>query len=202
MATRSRNPRGEGEQLRRALLDAATELLGESPDVERMSVRAVTARAGVSPTALYLHFADKEELVDAVKTRCFDALGQQLEAAEAAHDGDPRTQLEAMGLAYLRFAREQPGQYAVLFQTHIQKPGVRAKDLGETQGPGMAVFGQLLTAVERCGPSADPFELSCLLWMALHGLATARRADRTFPFPGEERFVALLAAQALGSRGD
>src|SRR5204863_94235 len=117
VARRDPAPGGEGERLRTALLDAAGELLAQARDVDELSVRAVTARAGVSPTALYLHFADKEALVVAVKKSCFEGLGAVLREADAKHEGDPGEQLRAMGRAYLRFAREQPGRYAILFHT-------------------------------------------------------------------------------------
>ena len=193
MATRLRNPRGEGDRLRAALLDAATDLLGESQDVEGLSVRAVTARAGVSPTALYLHFADKDDLTRAVKARCFAALGEVLRQAEADDDGDPLEQLRALGRAYLRFAREQPGQYAILFQTHIPKAPPASSPAAAGDVPGRDVFDILVRAVQRClEGDGDPFEVACILWMALHGRAAVRSAMPEFPFPDDERYVALL----------
>jgi AcrR family transcriptional regulator len=197
VATRARNQRGEGERLRTALLDAASELLGESQDVEQLSVRAVTARAGVSPTALYLHFADKDELTAAVKARCFAALAAVLREAEAEHEGDRFAQMRAMGLAYLRFAHEQPGQYAILFQTHIPKAGA-PPDLHGAGGTGIECFDLLVGAVTRCiDDDTDPVELSILLWMALHGRAAVRSALPSFPFPEEERYVDLMVERTL-----
>jgi AcrR family transcriptional regulator len=200
MSTRIRNPRGEGERLRTALLDAATDLLGESQDVERLSVRGVTARAGVSPTALYLQFTDKEDLTRAVKARCFAALGETLRKAESEHDGDPREQLRALGRAYLRFAREQPGQYAILFQTRIPEAGPAHGSDAFGEEPGHEVFDILVQAVARClRDDADPFEISCLLWMTLHGRAAMRSAMPDFPFPDDERYVALLLDRCIGA---
>jgi AcrR family transcriptional regulator len=209
MATRIRNQRGEGERLRESLLDAASELLAESRDAEGLSVRAVTARAGVSPTALYLHFADKDELTRAVKHRAFDELGAALLAAQAERApttsggagasllGDHAQQVRAMGIAYLRFARERPGVYAILFQTHIpQKPPAPTTD---DIGTGDEVFRILVAAVERSLPDGrDAFEISCVLWMALHGRAAVRTAMPNFPFPDDERFVSLLVERVLG----
>lgn len=209
MATRIRNQRGEGERLREALLDAASELLAESRDADGLSVRAVTARAGVSPTALYLHFADKDELTRAVKDRAFDELGAALLAAQAERApttsggagapsvGDHAGQLRAMGIAYLRFARERPGVYAVLFQTYIPKAGpAPSRDDLRT---GDEVFRILVGAVERSLPDGrDAFEISCVLWMALHGRAAVRPAMPGFPFPDDERFVSLLCERVLG----
>src|SRR6516225_5196353 len=96
-SARARNPRGQGERLREALIDAAIELLADLQDVEALSVRAVTARVGVTPTALYLHFADKDALLVAVKARCFEELRARVLAAEQQHaNSNPRTQLHQM----------------------------------------------------------------------------------------------------------
>jgi AcrR family transcriptional regulator len=197
VTTRVRNQRGEGERLRASLLDAATELLAETHDVDQLSVRGVTARAGVSPTALYLHFEDKDELIHAVKASCTDALAKALRDADEAHDGDPFEQLRAMGIAYLRFAREQPGQYAILFHT----PGT--DDDGDDHadaGIGAECFGLLINAVTRVVGSKnadEALEVSCVLWLALHGRASIRTK---MPLPDEERFVDLVAERTFGPR--
>jgi AcrR family transcriptional regulator len=196
--TRVRNQRGEGERLREALLDAARDLLSESHDADGLSVRAVTSRAGVSPTAMYLHFADKEELVSEVKARCFEELGAALLEAERAHESDRSAQVRAMGLAYLRFARDRPGIYAILFQTRIPKklPEPLSPDY---VGRGDEVFRMLVSAVERCLPDgSDAFDISCVIWMALHGRAAVRSAMPDFPFPDDKRFVDLLVERVLG----
>src|SRR5208283_2592242 len=99
-STRTRNPRGQGERLGTALMDAARELLLELGDQDRLSVRAVTARAGVTPNALYLHFANKEELLSAVMVAGYKELRTSLNAAVPS-DADPVEQLRAFGRAYL-----------------------------------------------------------------------------------------------------
>lgn len=201
MAIRVRNQRGEGERLRAGLLDAATDLLGETHDVDRLSVRAVTARAGVSPTALYLHFADKDALTDEVKYRCFEAFGALLSGARDAHPDDPLAQLEAMGLAYLRFAREQPGRYAILFATHHRGREERGLPAEHEPDAGDRVFELLVETVSRCLPDADDqqaHDVSCVLWSTLHGRAALQNALPDFPFPDDPRVVGLLA-QAFSS---
>jgi AcrR family transcriptional regulator len=196
---RVRNPRGEGERLRDALLDAATDVLNETRDVEKLSVRAVTGRAGVSPTAMYIQFADKDELTDAVKARCFDALGEALARAESAHEGDSVEQLRAMGHAYLRFARDLPGQYAILFQ--VAKPEVPTGGRRpKREAVGDNVFGRVVDAVARCRKGGnDAFDIACMLWMALHGRATVQRALPSFAFPNETRFIDMLVEYALSA---
>lgn len=193
---RTRNPRGEGERLRATLLDVATELLGEVQDVDRLSVRAVTARAGVSPTALYLHFADKDALVEAIEERCFAALSARLVAARDLHPDDPSAGLRAMGDAYLRFAREEPGWYGVCFQTGSDPDVVGDRwDAHPTARIGMGVFALLVEQVARCTGADErtSFDRATVLWAALHGRATVLNALPGFPFADEAAWVAMLA---------
>ncbi|WP_320671576.1 TetR/AcrR family transcriptional regulator [Patulibacter defluvii] len=201
MAGRERNPRGEGERLRTTLLDVATELLAEVHDIDKLSVRAVTARAGVSPTALYLHFADKAALIGAVKDRCFTALTAQMTAAVAAEDeDDPQAQLRAVGRAYLAFAREQPGWYAVMFGTNF-RDHFQAEDFEAGANAPMDAFGLLVAAVARClDPSAgeqEAFELATILWAVVHGRASLGQAIARFPFPDEERWLTRIVAAVI-----
>ena len=199
---RVRNPRGQGERLRVALLDAAIDLLGELGDVEALSVRAVTARAGVTPTALYLHFCDKQELLDAVKERCFAELRRYVLAAEERAAPDPRAQAEAMCLAYLKFAGERPGHYRVLFQSrHDSAPADSEASTSDAYWPpqGAEAFGDLVRGAQRClDPERDAFETATLVWAGLHGYA-GLRTMRHFPFPPPEQYVTLLLEAHLGT---
>ena len=63
---RRRAPRGRGGELRGEILQAAMSLLQETGDEAAVSVRGVAQRVGVSVPSLYLHFADKQALIDAV----------------------------------------------------------------------------------------------------------------------------------------
>jgi AcrR family transcriptional regulator len=192
---RGRNPRGEGDRLRATLIEAAAELVAESENPENVSMRAVTRRAGVSPTALYLHFADREQLFIAVSEECFAELHAVMCAAGPDAGGEPRDQLVAMGHAYLRFARERPGHYAVLFQRHITPE----PEDDEESKIGMHVFESLVDVVRRCGvPEDDAFDYGVLLWMGLHGRAAVASAMPDFPFPEEDRYVELLTERVLG----
>jgi AcrR family transcriptional regulator len=183
---RARNPRGQGERLREALIEAATELLAELEDVEALSVRAVTARVGVTPTALYLHFADKDELLETVKDRCFGELRSYVLAAEQQPGLDPRAQLEQMCEAYVRFAAEHPGHYRVLFYTR------RRRQL-EWSDAGREAFGDLVRAVERCPPPGrDPLPVALMTWAALHGYVGLRAISGHFLLPDPATYIEQL----------
>ena len=191
---RDRNPRGQGERLRADLIDAAIDLLAEHEDFEALSVRAVTSRAGVTPTALYLHFADKEQLLEEVKDRCFTELRRYVLDAEEQPGPDPRAQAEAMCLAYLAFADERPGHYWVLFHAgHGPAPGTRqAPDPGAWPQSAADAFGDLVRGVSRClTGKRNPDEVATLVWAGLHGLV-GLRALRHFPAPPVGHYVQLL----------
>lgn len=195
MEERTRTPRGEGDRLRGTLLEVATELLAEVGDVERLSVRAVTRRAGVSPTALYLHFADKDALVGAIKERCFGALRERLEGARDAHPDAPVAGLHAMGSAYLAFAREQPGWYGVCFEVEYHRELLdEAWQAHPVAQVGLAVFGVLVAQVARVGGLEEQaaFDRATVLWAALHGRASVLLAMPGFPMAGEDRWIRLL----------
>jgi AcrR family transcriptional regulator len=184
---RRRNRRGEGGRLREHLVDAAAELLRERGDARGLSVRAVTARAGVSPSALYLHFAGVEELLAAVLDRSFAELRRYLLAAEAAHEGDSDAQLVAMGRAYLAFALEHPGHYGTIFGPRRDE-GTGGID----PALGDAAFDDLVRAVARCMDPADPREphaVAASVWVEMHGIVTLRHALPAFPWPPVETML-------------
>jgi AcrR family transcriptional regulator len=189
-STRTRNPRGQGERLRGALMDAARELLLELGDQEKLSVRGVTARAGVSPNALYLHFADREALLSAVMIASYQELRAALRAT-VAPDSDPVEQLRAYGRAYVQFAQQRPGIYRVLFMTKV-RDGVPVPVRGAPAGQdeGVDAFNDLLDIVTRCLPDGpDPFTQTAYIWASLHGYVTLREAIPTFAWPAEDDYV-------------
>lgn len=196
---RERNPRGEGERLRAALMEAAVELLLERGSPERISIRAITARAGVSPTALYLHFPGKQELIWAVCDAAFEELRAFLGDAEAAHDGDPRAQLRAMGLAYISFALTRPSLYRVLFANPMPLGG-DLRSLPEAD-PGKRAFEDLVRAAGRCLPEddgRDPREVALQVWTALHGFVSLRSVMPKFEWSDDDAFLDALLAAHIG----
>src|SRR5688500_15183052 len=107
--------------LRQALLDAALPLLRKGgPDA--LTLRAVARAAGVSQTAPYRHFTDRSALVSAVAEDGFQRLQGRLIAAATAPartlgkaPETARGGLQAIALAYVRFALEHPAEYRVMF---------------------------------------------------------------------------------------
>ena len=88
--------------LRRALLDEALRTI-ETQSVEHLTLRTVGAKLGVSRSALYRHFADKQSLLATVGKEGFRKLRQTLADAWEAN-GRGRVGFEAMAKAYVQFA--------------------------------------------------------------------------------------------------
>jgi AcrR family transcriptional regulator len=187
---RKRNPRGQGDQLRTALMEAARDLLLELGDQEKVSVRAVTARAGVSPNALYIHFATKDELLSALMKASYQEWRAALNVGTSA-DRDPIDQLRAYCHGYFRFARERSGIFRVLFMTRVREGvpvPVRDGPVGEDEG--VDSFNDFLAIVTRCLPNeADAFSQAAYLWAGLHGRVALGDAIPTFPWPPEDEYI-------------
>src|SRR6201985_782490 len=98
---RRRAPRGSGDLLRDEILDAATDLLLETGHAKSVSIRSVGQRLGVTPPSIYLHFADKDALLDAVCARYFEKLDVEMQRAAQEHTSLVQL-LRAQGLAYVR----------------------------------------------------------------------------------------------------
>ncbi len=204
---RERAPRGEGDRLREQLLAAATDLVHEAGGAERLSIRAVTKRAGVSPMALYLHFTSRDHLVEALIDHGFERFREVLHlAAEAAGDVTPRERLSAIGVAYLRFAREEPALYGVIFGPNHPEGGAE-RGPGES-GVGMEAFQDLVDAITACQQAGearggDPRQLAIGVWSTLHGFATLCHAHDhdELPWPDDVTFSAALYEAWLEERG-
>jgi AcrR family transcriptional regulator len=175
--TRTRNPRGQGDRLREDLIRAALDLLSEHGDPEDVSIRAVAKAAGVSPTAAYRHFADRDDLVIAACSASFDDFAAYL-ATYFGEIDDPFERLRAAGKGYLDFAERDPGHYRVLFSNPITQ-SIKA-DAWPDMLSGDTAFEQLVRLVEDCiaagAPtrSKDPVYLSFQVWTWIHGIVDLR----------------------------
>jgi AcrR family transcriptional regulator len=184
-------------------MDAARELLLELGDQDKLSVRAVTAKAGVTPNALYLHFADREALLSAVMIASNKELRAFLQAA-AAPDGDPIEQLRAFADAYLEFAKQRPGIYRMLFMTKVREGvPIPAPGAASGQDEGVDAFNDLLGIVTRApADGRDAFTQSAYLWAGLHGYVALRQVIPTFPWPPAREYVdRMIGAHVAADAG-
>ncbi|MDA8444223.1 TetR/AcrR family transcriptional regulator [Paracidovorax valerianellae] len=167
--------------LRRALLDAGVALAREGGP-QAVVLREATRRAGVAPNAAYRHFANRQDLLEAVRAV---ALAQVARAMEAELAAVPATLaphehacagLRAVGAGYLRFAREETGLFRTAFAAagdigpgtpnHAEKTGATGLDPFQLLGGAL----DRMVAAGALPPERRP-GAEFLAWSAVHGLA-------------------------------
>jgi AcrR family transcriptional regulator len=184
---RRRAPRGSGQQLRDEILDATTELLLETGHAKAVSIRSVAQRVGVTPPSIYLHFADKDTLLDAVCARYFEKLDEEMQRV-AADQPSTIDVLRAQGLAYVRFARKTPELYRIATMGE-GRPG---SDVDVTLNS--SAFMHIRAAVESLMaegiyPPGDPTGMALQLWTAAHGVAALLISRPYLPWGDAEEFA-------------
>lgn len=156
--------------LRRALIEAAVEEAGRG-SLKDLSLRSLAARVKVSPAAVYRHFADLEALLAAAACEAFERFAADLQNGAQGGGNDPAGRLKAMGWAYLRFAEQEPGLYALMFgKTYSpSNPGL-------VEAAAQA-FGQLTDGLAPLLPpekAGQAREIAGHVWALVHGLADLR----------------------------
>ena len=204
---RPRSARGQGEQLRSALLAAAEMLLVEPRSSPPLSLREVARLAGVSPSAVYLHFASAQELIAAVvqlQSRKLVAavLGPGFAEPEADPDdlagaADVARPAASVSLAdiatrYVDWGLANPGAYQLLFES--------ADRLGNPVGPsepGWIVIEAAVGALRSAHGigEADATTTALRAWAALHGIVSLRihKGDDLWPTSAREDAAAVAA---------
>ncbi|MFI9012297.1 TetR/AcrR family transcriptional regulator [Actinosynnema sp. NPDC053489] len=156
--------------LRRAVLDAAVEVIGEHGPAG-VGLRDLARRVGVSHAGPVHHFKDKAGLLTALAVEGFTLLADALDAT-AAEGGD----MVEMGAAYVRFATDHRAHFEVMFRPDLHHPGDPA--LARAQDRARAA----LTAAVGDRPDSELSRIAA--WSLVHGFATLwntgalARADR------------------------
>jgi AcrR family transcriptional regulator len=196
MGTNERRER-ERLELRTKILDAARELFVRH-GYEAVTMRKIAQRIEYSPTALYLHFADKETLVRELCVNDFRAFAERF--ARLMTIVDPIERLQRAGQAYVEFAIQHPNQYRLMFMTPMMYEG-KEKDLplGNPEEDAYAFLKWNVEEVKRTGllrPELGDVEtVAQLLWSAVHGIVSlwiAKKEATWVDFRDPERLARLM----------
>jgi AcrR family transcriptional regulator len=156
--------------LRRALLDEALRTI-QTEGVEHLTLRSAGERLGVSRSALYRHFADKQSLLAAVGKEGFRKLRQTLTDAWEGH-GRGRIGLEAMGRAYVRFAVANPSHYRVMFGGFLESAAKDDQFVAEAKAAFQVLVDALIEQQKAGGIRGDdPVQMARFVWAVVHGTA-------------------------------
>src|SRR5262249_16179680 len=100
--------------LRTSLIDSGLQLI-EEKGVIGLTLREIGTRLNVSRSAAYRHFKDKAALLNAIREAGFVEFGNALQEAKAAAGVGFHQQIDAMGIAYVRFANDHRAHFEVMF---------------------------------------------------------------------------------------
>jgi len=171
----ARKAKGDGHLRRIEILEAA-ERIFVAEGYEGATIRKIADEVGVSSTALYMHFRDKDEILHEI---CFAAMQALLAQNReiAARPLDPVTRVRLMLEGYTRMGLEHPNAYRLVFCS-APRPGDGEAQTGAAEIASecydcytgvvreIAAAGRLRIADAECAAQA--------LWAACHGLVALK----------------------------
>ncbi|TJZ74197.1 TetR/AcrR family transcriptional regulator [Chitiniphilus eburneus] len=183
--------------LRNALLEAGI-ALARAGGPDAVVLREATRQAGVVPNAAYRHFANRDDLLQAVRSYALSQVARAMEAELAGLDPAAgalrwaQDSVRAIGTGYLRFAHAEPGLFKTAFSSHEGVEG--DNDPTRAGDSGMNPFQLLSMALNRLAdagglPPERRLGAEYLAWSAVHGLALLLSEGPLHGMPEPQRMM-------------
>jgi AcrR family transcriptional regulator len=168
----------EKAELRTKILDAARELF-VTEGYEAVTMRKVAEKVEYSPTAIYLHFEDKDALIRALCTNDFESFAAGF--LEIAQIADPVERLRRAGDIYVAFGLQHPQQYRLMFMA--PRPSVDPTEEERTD-PARNAYVFLRGTVEQAisegrfrSEYTDAELVAQTIWASVHGVVSLEIAQ-------------------------
>jgi AcrR family transcriptional regulator len=182
MGTKERRER-ERLETRERIIDAARDLFA-TRGVEATTMRAIADRIEYTPTAIYHHFRDKDELILEICHRDFRALAHQF--VRIGRIDDPIERLERIGRTYVDFAIEFPNHYKIMFMTALPVHDHHPMEKGNPEEDAYAFLVQTVSEALQAGrfrPGlTDPHQVAQMMWSGIHGVISLQLAKCKDPW--------------------
>lgn len=166
-----------GLDLREACLAEALAIIS-AHGVEKLSLREVARRIGVSHQAPYRHFASRDHVLAEIVRRAFAEFAQALRGSPPTDD--PAADSFAMGMAYVQFALAEPLKYRLMFGGTLPEPADHPDMMQGARDAFNVLRGSLIRLFEACAqqPDSDMIDHEALfVWSSLHGVVSLLRTD-------------------------
>jgi AcrR family transcriptional regulator len=140
--------------------------------LEKLSLREVARRLGVSHQAPYKHFPSRDHILAEIVARAFSAFATFLD--QRPRTGEPHADMGAMGRAYLSYALEHPLNYRLMFGTPLPDPEAHPEMMREARHAFELLkeaLGALHAAEGRPAGEAAVNLDAMFVWSTMHGLA-------------------------------
>jgi AcrR family transcriptional regulator len=182
-------PRPANPALRDDILTAALRLI-ERNGPAGFTMREVAAELGYSATAIYQHFASKEDLLLALKLQAGDLLAEEMEGAR--REPTLEAQLHGMAHRYLEFGLQNPAYYRLIFQDTL--PGLQlSTEHHDRMRRAWSIVRETLAAwIEArgvLGIAAD--DEANISWAIVHGITSLALSNR-LPYSDRGELHTLL----------
>ncbi len=178
------------DNFRETYCDAAYALYQEQ-GYDAVTMRGIAKVMACSPMLAYRYFANKEEVFAALRATLFDRLAQALEEVVA---GDSALEyLQALGLAYARFAHQEPDGYRLLYMIYNHRSRAYPATEEAQKRTRKVLIQATRRAVEAGDIEGDATLLAHTLWASIHGLVSLDLAGQlTQGASFDELFPVLL----------
>ena len=158
--------------LKNALIKAGIEILSKE-GVNGLSLRKVARKAGVSHSAPYAHFADKQALVAAIATDGHKKIYDKIAGVMEQYPDDPLRQFVETAWAYVEFGFKEPDHFRITFSGAVKKE----RDYPVLVEMTAKNFGVLCALVARCQAagilnSGEPDLVAVGAWGLVHGFVS------------------------------
>lgn len=157
--------------LRRALIETGIELIGREGE-DKLSLRKVAEKCGVSNAAPYAHFKNKDEFIAAMQQHIMEQFTHSLEKA-IAENADDSSLLSSLGKAYVMFFYRNPLYYDFLFSRKNICINLSMNSSDDAQNPPLAILRETANNVFRKlnMPEKMIQDKVIAMWALVHGLS-------------------------------